>query len=66
MNSLKKKFGKFAISQTKATNINGGTPPKPNLWLHADCGGVLYTGANIFYLTAAIVGDGASGCTLLS
>ncbi|WP_291721874.1 hypothetical protein [Bernardetia sp.] len=24
MKSLKKKFGKFAISQTKAKNVNGG------------------------------------------
>ncbi|WP_338790311.1 hypothetical protein V9L05_03445 [Bernardetia sp. Wsw4-3y2] len=29
MKSLKKKFGKFAISQEKANKVNGGEPPYP-------------------------------------
>ena len=68
MNSLKSKFGKFAISQTEAKKVNGGNPIE-NLWFIADCGGSLYAAATYRELNSLIRtngGSGAGGCTMLS
>lgn len=65
MKSLKAKFGKFAISQTEAKKVQGGTPPKPNIWWMADCGGSLYAAPTVLQLHDLIRRNGGMGCSMI-
>jgi len=69
MKSLKSKFGKFAISQTEAKKINGGTPPQPEerweCW--SASGRVYYLGSASVHVMVGLVGSGMlNGCSSMS
>ncbi|AFM05066.1 hypothetical protein Fleli_2710 [Bernardetia litoralis DSM 6794] len=60
MNSLKKKFGKFAVSTEKMAKVTGGG------YHTADCNGSLYAAATYEELYELVYEDGATNCTLVA
>jgi len=69
MNSLKKKFGKYAVSNEKMAKVSGGIDddgPKPNKWHIADCGGSLYAAATHDDLYSLVYADGATNCVMVA